>query len=95
MTHCSRIIHFAIIRRRDNVKEKTSNANEDTIGAEIVTFDQPVNVMQGTFSCAGPGSGCTKNFQKYSNLESHILFGKHYTFLNSKSAVDNIKNKLK
>jgi hypothetical protein len=95
MTHCSRIIHFAIKRRRDTVKEKTSNVNEDTIGAEIVTFDQPVNIMQGTFSCAEPGSGCTKIFQKYSNLKSHILFGKHYTFFNSKSAVNDIKNKLK
>jgi hypothetical protein len=67
--------------------------NEDTIGAEIVTSDQPVNAMQGTFSCAEPG--CTKRFQKYLNLKSHIFFGKHYTFLNSKFAVDDIKNKLK
>jgi hypothetical protein len=76
-------------------KKKTENVNEDTIWTEIVTLtsDQPVNAMQGTFSCAEPG--CTKMFQKYLNLKSHIFFGKHYTFLNSRSAVDDIKNKLK
>ena len=94
-TRRSGIIHFAIKRRRDNVKKKTENVNEDTIRTEIVTLtsDQPVNAMQGTFSCAEPG--CTKMFQKYLNLKSHIFFGKHYTFLNSRSAVDDIKNKLK
>jgi hypothetical protein len=40
---------FAIKRRRDNVKKKIENVNEDTIGNEIVTSDQPVNAMQGTF----------------------------------------------
>jgi hypothetical protein len=46
------MIHFAIKRRRDNVKKKTENVNEDTIGNEIVTSDQPVDAMQGTFSYA-------------------------------------------
>jgi hypothetical protein len=33
------------------VKKKIENVNEDTIGNEIVTSDQPVpvNAMQGTF----------------------------------------------
>jgi hypothetical protein len=43
------VIHFAIKRRRDIVKKKIENVNEDTIGNEIVTSDQPVNAMQGTF----------------------------------------------
>jgi hypothetical protein len=42
-------MHFAIKRRRDNFKKKIENVNEDTIGNEIVTSDQPVNAMQGTF----------------------------------------------
>ena len=80
-------------RKRDNVKKKTENVNEDTIGNEIVTSDQLVNAMQGTFSYAEPG--CTKIFHQYLNLESHILFGIHKTFLNSKSAFDDVKNKWK
>ena len=80
-THRSWIIHFVIKRRKDNVKKKIENVNEDTIGNvnedtignvnedtignvngdtignvnedtignEIVTSDQPVNAMQGTF----------------------------------------------
>ena len=56
-----------------------------------MTSDQPVNAMQGTFSCAKPE--CTKFFQNYLNLESHIIFGKHKK--NSKSALDDIKNKWK
>ena len=48
-------MHFAIKRRRDNVKKKTENVNEYTIGNEIVTSDQLVNAMQGTFSYAEPG----------------------------------------
>ena len=40
---------FAIKRRRDNVKKKIENVNEDTIGNEIVTSDQPVNAMQAHF----------------------------------------------
>ena len=47
-THRSSIIHFAIKTRRNNVKKKIENVNEDTIGNEIVTSDQPVNAMQGT-----------------------------------------------
>ena len=34
------LIHFAIKRRRDNVKKKIENVNEDTIGNENVTSDQ-------------------------------------------------------
>ena len=30
-------------------RKKTENVNENTIGNEIVTSDQPVNAMQGTF----------------------------------------------
>ena len=41
-----------------SVKKKTENVNEDTIGNEIVTSDQLVNAIQGTFSYAEPG--CTK-----------------------------------
>ena len=48
------IIHFAIKRRRDNVKKKTEKENEDTIGNEIATSDQLVNAMQGTFTYAEP-----------------------------------------
>jgi hypothetical protein len=44
-----------------------------------VTSDKPINAMQGTFSCAQPG--CTNIFQKYLNLESHIVFGKQFFFL--------------
>jgi hypothetical protein len=91
------IIHESFIlpskRKRDNVKRKTENVNEDTIGNEIVTSDQPVNAMQGTFSYAEPG--CTKIFHKYLNLKSHILFGIHTTFLNRWSAFDDVKNKWK
>ena len=91
------IIHESFIlpskRKRDNVKKKTENVNEDTIGNEIVTSDQPVNAMQGTFSYAEPG--CTKIFHKYLNLKSHILFGIHTTFLNRWSAFDDVKNKWK
>jgi hypothetical protein len=36
------------------------NVNEDTIWNEIVTSDQLVNAMQGTFSYADPG--CTNCF---------------------------------
>ena len=48
-THRSWIIHFAIKRRRDNFKKKIENVDDDTIGNEIVTSDQPVNAMQGKF----------------------------------------------
>jgi hypothetical protein len=44
-----RVLHFAIKRRRDNVKKKIENVNKDTIGNEIVTSDQSVNAMQDTF----------------------------------------------
>jgi hypothetical protein len=43
-------------------RKKNRNVNEDTIGNEIVTSDQLVNAMQGTFSYAE--SGCT-NFVIY------------------------------
>ena len=33
-------------------RKKTENVNEDTIGNEIVTSDQLVNAIQGTFSYA-------------------------------------------
>ena len=49
-THRSGNTHFTIKGRRDNVKKKTENANEDPIGNEIVTSDQLVNAMPGTFS---------------------------------------------
>jgi hypothetical protein len=58
-----------------------------------VTSDKPVNAMLGTFSCAQPG--CTNIFQKYLNLESHIVFGKQKIFLSIKSALCDIKNKWK
>ena len=48
------IIHFAIKRRRDNVKKKPEKENENTIGNEIATSDQLVNAMQGTFTYAEP-----------------------------------------
>jgi hypothetical protein len=48
-THRPWILHFAIKRRRDNVKKKIENVNKDTIGNEIVTFEQSVNAMQDTF----------------------------------------------
>jgi hypothetical protein len=48
-THRPSILHFAIKRRRDNVKKKIENVNKDTIGNEIVTSDQSVNAMQDTF----------------------------------------------
>ena len=50
----------------DNVKKKTENVNKDTIGNEIVTSDQPVNAMQGTFSYAEPR--CIKHFSKIFEL---------------------------
>ena len=79
-------------KRTENVNEVTiENVNEVTIENEVVTAEQPV--MQGTFSCIEPR--CTKIFQIYSNLEAHILFGKHKIFLNSKSSFDDIKNKWK
>jgi len=89
------IVHDAFIlpRKEEGVisRKRTENVNEVIIENEVVTSEQPV--MQGTFSCIEPG--CTKIFQIYSNLEAHILFGKHKLFLNSKSSFDDIKNKWK
>jgi hypothetical protein len=62
-TRRSRITHFAIKRRRDNVKKKTENVNEDPIGNEIVTSDQLVNAMPGTFSYEQPR--CTLYYKFY------------------------------
>jgi hypothetical protein len=47
MTSKLYIIFF--VKKNVNVKKKIENVNEDTIGNEIVTSDQPVNAMQGTF----------------------------------------------
>ena len=62
-TRHSWITHFAIKRRRDTVKKKTENVNEDPIGNEIVTSDQLVNAMPGTFSDAQPR--CTFYYKFY------------------------------
>ena len=62
-TYRSWIIHFAIKRRRDNVKKTTENVNENPIGNEIVTSDQLVNAMPGTFSDAKPR--CTLYYKLY------------------------------
>jgi hypothetical protein len=70
-THRLWIIHFAIKRRRDNVKKKTENVNEDTIWNEIVTSDQLVNAMQGTFSYADPG--CTNFFNLFCRKKNRKL----------------------
>jgi hypothetical protein len=40
--------------------KKSENVNEDTIGNEIVTSDQLVNAIQGTFFYTEPG--CTNCF---------------------------------
>ena len=58
-----------------------------------MTSDKPVNAMQGTFFCAQPG--CTNIFQKYLNLETHIVFDKQKIFLSNTSALCDIKNKWK
>ena len=50
----------------DNVKKKKENVNKVTIGNEIVTSDQPLNAMQGTFSGAEPI--CTKHFSNIFEL---------------------------
>ena len=70
-THRSFIIHFAIKRRRNNVRKKTENVNEDTIGNEIVTSDQLVNAMQGTFFYADPG--CTNFFNLFCKMNNKRL----------------------
>jgi hypothetical protein len=45
--------------------------NEDTIGNEIVTSDQQVNAMQGTFSYADPG--CTNLFYLFCKMNNRRL----------------------
>ena len=56
------IVHESVIlaSKEEGImsKKKTENVNEDTIGNEIVTSDQLVNAIQGTFSYAEPG--CTE-----------------------------------
>ena len=78
-----------ILPRKEGIisRKRTNNVNEVNIENEVVTSEQPV--MQYIFSCIEPG--CTKHFQRYSNLKAHILFGKHKIFLNSKSSFHDIK----
>ena len=49
-----------ILYTDDVKKKKSENVNEDTIGNEIVTSDQLVNAIQGTFIYTEPG--CTNCF---------------------------------
>jgi hypothetical protein len=52
------VVHesFILTSKEEGImtRKKTENVNEDTIGSEIVTSDQLVNAMQGTFSYAQP-----------------------------------------
>ncbi|CAG2245178.1 unnamed protein product [Mytilus edulis] len=78
-------------------KKNSSNLNEEAV-EPVVTPEEPGEPEistrdQRTFSCIEPG--CSKIFQSFSKLESHILFGKHKIELNRKTTFDLIKNKWK
>jgi hypothetical protein len=59
-------------------KKTTENVNEDTLRNEIVTSDQLVNAIQGTFSYADPGCTniylfCKKNNRRLELIDTVFL----------------------